>query len=242
MTATALLLAAGLGSRLGQGTPKAFVSLSGRPMFFFSLEAMQDSRVIDAVILVAPRSELPRALSMVEALGSSLVHDVVPGGPTRSSSVREGLAATPPNADVVVCHDAARPFASPELFRRVVDAIGNVDAVVPVVPSPDTVKRLDRWRVVETIPRDTVGLAQTPQAFRTHALRSAHAGDTNDATDDATFLERSGFRVQAVPGEPNNFKITTSEDLSRAVARFALRPLHSARRSTASNRAPRPQQ
>jgi 2-C-methyl-D-erythritol 4-phosphate cytidylyltransferase len=242
VTATALLLAAGIGSRLGQGTPKAFVSINGRPIFVFSLEAMEASGVIDAVVLVAPRSELARAGVMVEALGSSLVHDLVPGGASRSSSVREGLSASPPNTDVVVCHDAARPFASSELFRRVVDALPSADGVVPVIPSPDTIKRVDGSRVVETIPRDVVGLAQTPQAFRADALRAAHERDSKDATDDATLLERAGFRVVTVEGEPSNFKITTSEDLSRAVARFALLPLHSARRSRAPNPAPRPQQ
>ena len=242
MTTVALLLAAGLGSRLGQGTPKAFVSLSGRPMFLFSLEAMEDSGVIDAVILVAPPSALTEARSIVEALGSSLIGDVIPGGATRSSSVREGLAAIPPNADIVMCHDAARPFASPELFRRVIEALGNADGpdgVVPVIPSPDTVKRLDGWRVAETIPRDAVGLAQTPQAFRAPALQSAHAADSPEATDDATLLERSSFRVQAVEGEPNNFKITTGEDLRRAETLLPSHFAHSLRPPGESGKAAR---
>jgi 2-C-methyl-D-erythritol 4-phosphate cytidylyltransferase len=231
-----------MGSRLGQGTPKAFVSIKGRPMFVFSLEAMEASGVIDAVVLVAPRSELARAKVLVESLGSSRVHDLVPGGASRNSSVRAGLAASPPTTDVVVCHDAARPFASPELFRRVVDALRSADGVVPVIPSPDTIKRLDGTRVVETIHRDTVGLAQTPQAFRSDALRAAHERYPKDATDDAMLLERAGFRVQAVEGELENFKITTSEDLNRAVVRFQVRPLRMARRSESPNAArhPRP--
>ncbi len=241
MTATGLLLAGGFGSRLGQGGPKAFVSINGRPMFVFSLEAMEASGVIDAVVLVAPRSELARARVMIEDLGSSLIHDVVPGGESRSSSVREGVAASPPNTDVVVCHDAARPFASAELFRRVVAALPSADGVVPVIPSPDTIKRLAGSRVVETIPRYVVGLAQTPQAFRADALRAAHEGDSNNATDDATLLERAGFRVETVEGEPSNFKITTSQDLSRAVATFPIQPLRLGRQPESPNSAPRPQ-
>ena len=210
-------------------------------MFAFSVEAMKASGVIDAVVLVAPQSELDLARVMVEDLGSNLVLDLVPGGASRSSSVRAGLAAAPPNTDVVVCHDAARPFALPELFRRVVDAVQRADGVVPVTPSPDTIKRLDGSRVVETIPRDTVGLAQTPQAFRADALRAAHEGQPTDATDDATLLERAGFRVETVEGEPSNFKITTSEDLWRAVARFQIQPLRFGRELESPTSAPRPQ-
>ena len=196
-------------------------------MFVFSLEAMEASGVIDAVVLVAPRSELARAQSMVEALGSTAVHDVVAGGTSRSGSVKKGLAAIPSNTDVVVCHDAARPFASSGLFRRVVTELHAADGVVPVIPSPDTVKRLEGSRVVETIPRETIGLAQTPQAFRADSLRSSHNIDSTDATDDAQLLERAGFRVLVVEGESENFKITSSQDLSRAEARFKLRPLRS---------------
>ncbi|HEX2090543.1 MAG TPA: 2-C-methyl-D-erythritol 4-phosphate cytidylyltransferase [Actinomycetota bacterium] len=242
MSTTGLLLAAGIGSRLGEGTPKAFVSINGRPMFVFSLEAMEASGVIDAVVLVAPRSEFARVRVMVEALGSSLVQDLVLGGASRSSSVKAGLAASPPNTDVVVCHDAARPFASPELFRRVIDALPNADGVVPVIPSPDTIKRLDGSRVVETIPRDTVGLAQTPQAFRFDALRAVHAGDPKDATDDAALVEGAGFHVETVEGEPSNFKITTREDLRRAEILLRSRSAdafrHAEEREQAARRSP----
>lgn len=231
MTTTALLLAAGLGNRLGQGMPKAFVSISGRPMLLFSLEAMKRSDVIDDVIVLAPGSLMQWARELANAAASNLVCEVVKGGSSRSESVRLGLAAMPPNTEVVVCHDAARPFASPELFRRVVDALHSADGVVPVIRSPDTIKRLAGSRIAETIPRDTVGLAQTPQAFRAAPLRSAHGGNSTDVTDDATLLERAGFRVHAVDGEPDNFKITTHEDLSRAVARFQVLPLRSPTRS-----------
>ncbi|MDP8956806.1 MAG: 2-C-methyl-D-erythritol 4-phosphate cytidylyltransferase [Actinomycetota bacterium] len=225
MTTTALLLAAGLGTRLGQGRPKAFVSISGRPMLLFSLEAMKRSGVIDDVIVVAPGSLMPSARELANAVASNLVYDVVEGGASRSESVGLGLAAMPANTDVVVCHDAARPFPSPDLFKRVVAALQDADGVVPVIASPDTVKRIEGSRVLETIPRETIGLAQTPQAFRAHALQSAHNGRPNDTTDDAVLLERAGLPVATVEGELANFKITTSEDLGRAVARVQLRPV-----------------
>ena len=122
---------------------------------------------------------------------------------------------------VVMCHDAARPFATPALFDRVLGALDGVQGVVPVVPVPDTVKRVEGGVVLRTEPREGLVLAQTPQAFLALALRQAHdraERDGIEVTDDAAALERAGFRVRAVPGEPGNFKITTPEDLARAEA------------------------
>ena len=209
-------------------------------MFLFSLQAMKESGVIDAVVVVAPQSRLFMAREFAARAVSDVFFDVIAGGASRSESVRLGLAAMPHNTDVVVCHDAARPFASPELFRRVVKALETADGVVPIVRSPDTVKRLEGSRIVETIPRDVIGLAQTPQGFRAERLRSSHEAYANETTDDAALLEAAGFRVEAVDGEPGNFKITTSEDLSRAKARSMVLPLHSPSRLEADAAHPDP--
>jgi 2-C-methyl-D-erythritol 4-phosphate cytidylyltransferase len=143
---------------------------------------------------------------------------VVAGGARRSDSVRAGLRAVPEDADIVVVHDAARPLATPALFAAVVAAVvDGADAAVPCVPVPDTVKRLDGDQVLETVPRDALGLVQTPQAFRAAALRDAHAGGA-DATDDAALVEAAGGKVVAVPGETRNRKITTDDDLVAAEA------------------------
>ena len=220
-TIVALLLAAGSGDRLGGSVPKAFVPLCGRPLLLHSLGAIAASAVIDSLVMIVPRSMVGQAAEMVRAASSSIrVEAIVPGGGSRSESVRCGLAAAPPAAGVVVCHDAARPLASPELFRRVIDRLARADGVVPVVPSPDTVKRIRDGEVLETIPRAQVGLVQTPQAFVASKLRSAHesskARRDADATDDAMLMELAGFRVITVEGETSNFKITTPEDLLRA--------------------------
>jgi 2-C-methyl-D-erythritol 4-phosphate cytidylyltransferase len=230
MTTTALVLAAGMGSRMRHELPKAFIPVSQRPMVLFSLEAIESSGVIDRVVLVAPPSVLAEARELVEEWShSSIAQDVVEGGATRADSVRQALAAVSPEVDVVVCHDAARPFASPELFERAFDALEGADGVVPVIRSRDTVKRLEGRRVAETIPRHTVGLAQTPQVFRAECLRAAHeaarGSDAAEVTDDAMLLESAGFRVTTVDGEPNNFKITSPEDLRRAEAMLASGPL-----------------
>lgn len=140
----------------------------------------------------------------------------VTGGATRSASVRAGLAAVPPDADVVVVHDAARPLASRALFDAVVAAVrAGADAAVPGVPVPDTVKQVRGGVVVATLPRESLVLVQTPQAFRADALRAAH-GASPEGTDDAAVVEASGGRVVVVAGEPTNFKITTPDDLARA--------------------------
>jgi 2-C-methyl-D-erythritol 4-phosphate cytidylyltransferase/2-C-methyl-D-erythritol 2,4-cyclodiphosphate synthase len=128
----------------------------------------------------------------------------------------------------IVCHDAARCLAQPQLFEAVLDALRRADGAIPVVPVADTVKRLDDGVIAGTLDRDELGLAQTPQAFRAEALREAHriAEESDvEATDDAMLLELAGYRVVAVPGDPGNFKITTREDLDRAerVLREAVR-------------------
>jgi 2-C-methyl-D-erythritol 4-phosphate cytidylyltransferase len=203
---------------------KAFVPLGDRSMLQWSLRAIEACGAIDGVVVVVPGGAVERTRRlMAEASERGRVQEVVPGGETRQASVRCGLEGIPPDVEVVVCHDAARPFASPALFVRVLQALRSTDAdaAVPVVSSPDTVKRIAAGRVVETIPRDDIGLAQTPQAFRAEVLRRAHQEAVRTglaATDDAMLVEAIGSRVVVVEGEPTNFKVTTPEDLRRAAA------------------------
>jgi 2-C-methyl-D-erythritol 4-phosphate cytidylyltransferase len=227
MTTGALVLAAGMGTRLGEATPKAFVLLGGRSMVEYSLDAIEASGVIDRTILVVPEGQVEQARRLVQdRSGPGRVDGVVvEGGETRQASVRCGLAALN-DVEVVVCHDSARPFAAPTLFVRVVEALTSTGAhgAVPVVASPDTVKRVADGRVVETIPRGAVGMVQTPQAFLADVLRRAHeqallAG--REATDDAMLVEALGSPVAVVEGEPTNFKITSAQDLRRAEALLA---------------------
>jgi 2-C-methyl-D-erythritol 4-phosphate cytidylyltransferase len=140
------------------------------------------------------------------------------GGATRSDSVRAGLALVPAAAEVVVVHDAARPLASARLFERVIRAVADgADGAVPALPVPDTVKRVDRDRVVETVPRAGLVGAQTPQAFRADVLRAAHRVGGVD-TDDAALVEASGGVVRIVEGERRNLKLTLADDLEIARA------------------------
>lgn len=141
---------------------------------------------------------------------------VMPGGATRSDSVRAGMNVVPEDAQIVVVHDAARPMATPELFAAVIDAVRNgADAAIPGLPVADTIKRIGGAlpaKVVETVDRSKLVAVQTPQAFSAPALRRAHLGEPQ-ASDDAGLIEAQGGEVVVVMGETANVKITVREDL-----------------------------
>ncbi len=167
-------------------------------------------------VLVVPPDRL--AGGAVVGAGRLRADAVVPGGATRSASVRAGLAAVPDDAGIVVVHDAARPLATPSLFRAVVSALvddPDLAAAIPGVPVTDTLKRLDGTRVAATVPRDGLVAVQTPQAFRADVLRRAHASG-DDATDDAGMVEQAGGTVRVVEGEHANVKVTVESDLALA--------------------------
>ncbi len=219
MRLAAILLAAGRGERLGTDVPKAFVELDGRPLLLHSFDVVRDSVAAASVVVTVPAGW--------EARTSALVGDaarVVTGGATRQRSVATALEAVleVEEPDVIVCHDAARPFATVALYEAVVAALASdvgADGAIPVIPIVDTLKRVDGGHVVETIPREGIVRVQTPQAFRFASLVRAHreAERTEDpATDDASLLERMGLRVVTVEGETDNIKITTQEDLRLA--------------------------
>lgn len=202
----ALVVAGGSGTRFGR--PKQFALLAGRPVVAWSVAACRPAAT--GVVLVLPEGRLDRDFG---------ADAVVAGGPTRSASVRNGLAAVPPDAAVVVVHDAARPLAGPALFLSVLAALDDpsVAGAVCAVPVTDTLKRVDRatGAVAGTVDRGDLVAVQTPQAFRAGILRRAHAGD-DDATDDAALVEGLGATVRAVPGDPRNVKLTTPADLAFA--------------------------
>jgi 2-C-methyl-D-erythritol 4-phosphate cytidylyltransferase len=219
VAAGAILLGGGRGERLSGPDPKAFASLDGRTLLERAVTAAESARGVEGFVVVAPPGWEGRARTVVGPR-SGLV-DVVAGGATRQESVRRGLDALPEAFDVVICHDVARPVASPALFEAVLHGLAGVDGVVPSVPLVDTVKRVDDGVVAETVHRDGLVVVQTPQAFRRAALVEAHRAAEADGfigTDDAALLERAGFRVAVVPGDPANIKITGPEDLPLASA------------------------
>jgi 2-C-methyl-D-erythritol 4-phosphate cytidylyltransferase len=203
--AVALLVAAGSGERLGADLPKAFVMLGGETLLEHSLRAIREAGIEEIVVALPPGHEAPDGVRAVE------------GGEVRSASVRNALAVS--QGDPVVVHDAARPLAPPELFRRVVEELARsgADGVVAAAPVTDTVKEVgEDGAVARTLERSRLWAVQTPQVFRRAVLERAldvDDGTLAAATDDAWLVERAGGTVRVVEGPPGNLKVTTPQDL-----------------------------
>jgi 2-C-methyl-D-erythritol 4-phosphate cytidylyltransferase len=210
----AIVAAAGRGDRLGLDRPKAFAALGGRPLLAESLERLDASDWIEAIVVAAPEGWEEPAVLLAEELGCAKVSACVTGGETRAESVRLALAEVPEDAAVTLVHDAARPLVTDEVVGRVVEAVGEGwDGAVPGLPLSDTVKRVQGDAVVETVPRDDLVAVQTPQAFVASVLRRAAAGDLAGVSDCAALVERTGGRVKVVPGDPRLRKVTDPSDL-----------------------------
>lgn len=220
MQTWAIVVAAGSGTRLGLDHPKAFVKLDGRPLLAHSIELFEDHPAVDRMVLVVPADWQEPTTLLADDLVAGKVAAAVAGGATRAHSVAAGLAELPPPAELVLVHDAARPFADAALLDRVLSGMQDADGCIPVLPVTDTVKRVESGTVVETLDRSSLVTVQTPQLFLTAALRDAYqrAGDPGAATDCSSLVEAAGHRVLTVPGDPRNLKITDQNDLARAEA------------------------
>ncbi len=238
-----MIAAAGSGRRLGAGGPKAFVELGGRPLIEWSLAALDAAETIGPMVIAAPAGFVGEAelAASHAAPGAAVV--VIPGGVTRAASIE--LALEHVRGDLVAIHDAARPLITPELVDRVVgrlDREQDADSVIAAVPLTDTIKRAraarpgdggsrasDSTVVAETLDRDALWSAQTPQAFRREALeraqrQAAEAGELDLATDEAWLIERAGGLVLLEETGAANFKVTTVADLTAASALIAATP------------------
>ena len=199
--------------------PKAFIRCAGRELWEWSAETMLG--VCDRVAMAVPPERVPQITGLSDPGSGVHARAIVriAGGDHRSESVRNALAAAP-DADIVVVHDAARPFASAGLFRQCIEAIeSGADGAIAATRVTDTIKEADAdGRVTRTLDRSTLWSIQTPQAFRADVLRRALEGDVASATDDASLVEAIGGEVRIVEAPPGNFKITWPEDLARAEA------------------------
>ncbi|MGW7208856.1 2-C-methyl-D-erythritol 4-phosphate cytidylyltransferase [Streptomyces sp. NPDC054837] len=228
--------AAGRGVRLGPGAPKALRALNGTPMLIHAVRAMAASRAVSLVVVVAPPDGAAEVKSLLDAHALPERTDflVVPGGEERQDSVRLGLDALPPDYDIVLVHDAARPLVPVDTVDAVIEAVREgATAVVPALPLADTVKEVepatvpgDPEPVVATPERARLRAVQTPQGFDRATLIRAHETVTGDVTDDASMIERLGETVVVVPGHEEAFKVTRPLDLVLAEAVLARRRLN----------------
>ncbi|MBK5308345.1 MAG: 2-C-methyl-D-erythritol 4-phosphate cytidylyltransferase [Frankiaceae bacterium] len=210
MSVAVVLPAAGRGERLGSGVVKALRELAGEPLLLHAVRGVRAVPAIGCVVVLAPVglvNDMAVLLSPYDVV-------VVPGGDDRQESVRHGLRSLAADVDLVLVHDAARALAPVSLFEEVIAALrAGAEAVVPVLPVADTVKRVVGDRVTGTVERTDLRAVQTPQGFVREVLEKAHAQLGPPATDDAALVERLGRTVVTVPGSEEAFKVTTPFDL-----------------------------
>lgn len=228
MSVGVIIVAGGRGARLGAAVPKQLLEISGRSMLRRAVETFDEHPRVDHLVVVLPVELVADAARLVGSTRRPCF--VTAGGETRRASVERGLQVMPAGPDLILVHDAARPFASADLIDRVIRETEESGAAVPALPATETVKRTDpAGRTVrETIAREEVWLAQTPQGFRRDLLEGAmaarHGASGTLATDDAMLVEQTGHEVHVVMGDPLNVKITTADDLAAARARLVGPP------------------
>lgn len=223
MHVNVVIVAAGKGTRLQSELPKPFLSIAGKPILVHTLRRFAPIEAVRRVVVVVAAER--------EALCQEVLHThgpwpqpitIVHGGAERQDSVRNGLATLEPQCEIVVIHDAARPFISVEAIQRSIDAAAEAGSAVVATPARDTIKRADAQHTIrETVSRHDLWLAQTPQTFQVEVIRAAHRWAQQQdiaGTDDATLVEQMGRPVRIVPGDALNFKITTPDDLALAQA------------------------
>ena len=214
MSVWAVLAAAGSGERLGLDRPKAFANLRERPLLAVPLERLEASDWVEGIVVAVPPSWEEPAILLAEELGAGKVVATVTGGATRAESVRAAVEEVPPDATIILVHDAARPLLDDGVIERVLQPLAEGwEGAVPVLPVADTVKRVRGQEVVETVDRADLVAAQTPQAFLADVLRTALGGDVAEATDCASLVEAANGRVAIVDGDPRLLKVTVPEDL-----------------------------
>ncbi len=237
MKTAAVVAGAGSGRRLGLKVRKPFVMLDGVPLIIHCLRTLDSSPRIDTIIVAIEKSCAGRLARLIKRYGLKKVREIVIGGKTRFESVRNCLRKAGNSYDVVLIHDAARPFLDERLIRESVAAAKECGGCIVSVPETDTVKRVNgELEIDATLDRSRIWRAQTPQAFRRSLIVGAYekaSGHLGNVTDDASLLEREGRKVRVVFGSYRNIKITTREDLALA------RALLSAQRSARGGSAPR---
>jgi 2-C-methyl-D-erythritol 4-phosphate cytidylyltransferase len=219
MKASGIIVAAGSGNRLGRSEPKAFVKIAGLAMLAYSLRTIAEVSEIEEIVIAVPSGMEKAARAEADAADVKLPVKITAGGAERQDSVRIALALTGAEAEIIVVHDAARPFADADLFARCIAAARRSDGGIAAAPVSDTLKRGVDGTIASTVPRSGLWRAETPQAFQRSLLVAAHERAAREkivATDDSDLVEQIGGRVELVESRAINLKITTPADLALA--------------------------
>ena len=218
MGKSAIITAAGSGRRFGEA--KQFKKLHGKPLYQYSLDIFIQSRLFDEIILVIPKSNQQKIQKEIKRKYGSQVGLVI-GGPDRQDSVKNAIQNSNPNIDLVVIHDAARPFITTTLIEECILACETSDGAIIAMQPHDTIKFSKDNVVEKTIDRSNIWMAQTPQAFNKQKILEAYSSREFDdliVTDESSLMEKLGYKIMIVPGAEKNFKITTFDDWKRAEA------------------------
>jgi len=216
-----MIVAAGSGTRLGLEIPKAFVQIAGITLLAHALRTLRSVDAIGEAVVAVPSGMERAARGEANAAGLEIPVKITLGGAERQDSVRIALAFTSAEAEIVIIHDAARPFATPSMFSACIEAAARIGGAIAAIPVADTLKRVEGRSILSTLTRAGLWQAQTPQAFQRALLIEAHARASRDrtvATDDSDLVERLSTPVEVVEGSPLNLKITTPDDLAVAEA------------------------
>ena len=218
MVKSAIITAAGSGRRFGE--QKQFKKLHGKPLYQYSLDIFIESRIFDEIILVIPNRNQEKVQKKIKTKYGSEVSFVI-GGPDRQDSVKNAIRNSNPNTELVVIHDAARPFITKTLIEQCISACETSDGAIIAMQPHDTIKFSKDNIVEKTIDRSNIWMAQTPQAFNKHKILEAYNSSEFDdlvVTDESSLMEKLGYKIMIVPGNGKNFKITTFDDWERAEA------------------------
>ncbi|MDH3974628.1 MAG: 2-C-methyl-D-erythritol 4-phosphate cytidylyltransferase [Deltaproteobacteria bacterium] len=218
---TAVIPAAGSGKRMGGNKSKQYLEIASRPIIAHTLQVFQEASFVDDIILVSPAAEIPFSRELVSNYGISKVVSIAEGGAERQDSIKKGLETIESSTDIVIVHDGVRPFIKSDILKASVNVALEYGAALVAVPVKDTVKKVNGGSVIETVPRNKLWLAQTPQTFSYDLIMAAYKNAFLKGiigTDDASLVEILGKEVRIVMGSYDNIKITTPEDLLFAEA------------------------
>ena len=219
MKTVALIVAAGRGTRLGADIPKQYIPLNGACALRRSIDLFLSIPAVSEVACVIHADDLERYGSAVQGLEPSALRSPVTGGDTRAASVRNGLEAlSTSNPDAVLIHDAARPFMPPDVIEAVIAALGTSAGACAGLPVVDALWEASDGMAQRSVSREGLWRAQTPQAFRFQPILAAHRAHAGSGADDVAVAKEAGMNVRFVPGSESGYKITTAQDLERALA------------------------